>query len=181
MQFLWQLQKWKHFISCFEHLQLPQQPGPQVHVAMTSFISRIISPSTLHCHFGRKLPSITFLHHPQFVGHWFGTLNSHSFQIQPACKAARLLCSSNPFWDKMRLRALKDVHLENWFILNISKEMPRLEFYWYSFIRKEPSRSTSVLLIWSGILLKDLNNSVNSPFTLFNSIQVSKNLHFPWL
>ena len=181
VQFLWQLQNCNHFISCFEHLQLPQRPGPQVHVAMISFISRIISPSTLHCYFGRKLPSVTFLHHPQFVRYWFGTLNSHSFQIQPSCKAAHLVCFSNPFLDKVRLRGLKDVHLENWFILNRSKLMSRLEFCWYTFIRKEPSRSTSILLIWSDILLKDLNNSVNSPFTLFNSIQVSKNLHFLWL
>ena len=181
MQFLWQLQNCKQFISCFEHLQFPQRPGPQVHVAMILFISKIISQSTLHCHFGRKFPSITFLHHPQFVGHWLGTLNSHSFQIQPACKAARLVCSSNPFRDKIRLRELKHIHLENWFILNISKEMSCLEFCWYTFIRKQPSRSTSVLLIWSGVLLKDLINSVNSPFTLFNSIKISKKFYFPLL
>ena len=73
---------------------------------------------------------ITFLCYPHFVGHWFETLNSHSFQIQPACKAARLVCSINPFQDKMRLRRLKHVHLENLFIPNISKEMSRLEFCW---------------------------------------------------
>ena len=87
----------------------------------------------------------------QFVGHWFWTLNSHSFHFQPACKVARLICSSYPFRDKMRWRGLKDSHLENWFILNIFKEMSRLEFCWYSFIRKEPR--ISVLLVWSGILL----------------------------
>ena len=99
-----------HFITFFEHLHVSQRPGPQVHVAIIAFMSKI-SIST--CHFGRKLPSFESRIHPQLVGHGACTLALHSFQIQPACKQAHFVCCSKPFLDRMRLHGLNVVDLLN--------------------------------------------------------------------